>query len=143
MNQLTMTVRIVRLVYVVFFASVLMYFGIGQYLGAGAKPVADLTRIRNIFWLAGAGSAIVAVAFRFRLMPALPEMPPSEQELAPLLQRFRTCYLASFALAESVAIFGLVLRLLGGSFHETLPFFAVAVLLFGLFFPRLPDSYLG
>lgn len=137
-NSVAMTLRLLRIIYFAFFASIPVYFVIGQVLGSKV-PRAELTLLRNVLWLVGAANAVLAVAFRYRLMPAL----PPDEDPVPALPRVRGAYLASFALAESVAVLGLVLRMLGGTLHETLPFFAVAVVLFAILFPRLPDTYIG
>ena len=52
--------------------------------------------------------------------------------------RLRVYYILCFALAESVALFGLVLSLLGGGLSEVAPYFAASILLFLICFPRLP-----
>lgn len=145
--SLAATFRLLRILYFAFLASVPVYFVIGQVLGDRMQPAGDLSLLRNVFWLAGAFLALMALAFRYRLIPALPPAPiesgPAGEVPAPTLGRLRSAYIASFALAESVAVLGLVLRLLGGAVNEILPFFAVAVVLFVLLFPRLPDTYVG
>lgn len=139
MESLTTTYRLLRIIYFTFFASVPVYFVIGQVVGSNVAPRAGLTLIRNVFWLVGVVNAVIALAFRYRIMSAL----PPDEDPAPALSRLRGAYFASFALAESVAVLGLVLRLLGGALNETLPLFAVAVVLFVILFPRLPDTYVG
>ena len=139
-NSLAATFRILRILYFTFFVSVPVYFVIGQVLGSRTAPAAGLSLIRNMFLLGGATTAVMALAFRYRMMPAWP--PPGEDP-SPVLGRVRAAYVTGFALAESVALLGLVLCLLGGALNDVLPFFAVAVVLFVLLFPRLPDTYVG
>lgn len=146
-NSLAATFRILRILYFTFFVSVPVYFVIGQVLGSRTAPAAGLSLIRNMFLLGGATTAVMALAFRYRMMPAWPPAPiesgPAGEDPSPVLGRVRAAYVTGFALAESVALLGLVLCLLGGALNETLPFFAVAVVLFVLLFPRLPDTYVG
>jgi hypothetical protein len=53
------------------------------------------------------------------------------QSLAP----YQTSFIIGMALAEAIAIFGLVLGMLGGAWNLVLPFFAVAWILMAAQFP--------
>ncbi|HEV7551565.1 MAG TPA: hypothetical protein VGP65_07785 [Candidatus Angelobacter sp.] len=57
---------------------------------------------------------------------------------AAALKRWRTGYLAIYALSESVALFGLVLRILGFALSEVTPFYLAGFALILVFGPRRP-----
>ncbi len=56
------------------------------------------------------------------------------------LQKWRSAYVLPFTLAESVALFGLVLKFMGASWRVAGPFFAAAILLLLLWAPRLDGA---
>jgi hypothetical protein len=56
------------------------------------------------------------------------------------LGRWRAGNLASLALCEAVALYGFVLRMLGGTFLGVTPYYAVAILLMLAWTPRLHES---
>jgi hypothetical protein len=62
----------------------------------------------------------------------------SQPEDAAALQRWRTGYLAIYALSESVALFGLILRILGFTLSEVTPFYLAGFALMLVFGPRRP-----
>jgi F0F1-type ATP synthase membrane subunit c/vacuolar-type H+-ATPase subunit K len=64
----------------------------------------------------------------------------SEPENAEALTRWRTGHLAIYALSESVALFGLVLRILGFNLSEVMPFYLAGFALILLFGPRSASS---
>jgi hypothetical protein len=54
------------------------------------------------------------------------------------LNHWRTGYLATYALCEALALFGLVLRFMGCSFQQSVPFFIGGFVLMFFFRPREP-----
>jgi F0F1-type ATP synthase membrane subunit c/vacuolar-type H+-ATPase subunit K len=61
-------------------------------------------------------------------------------ELTQRLARLRAFYIVCFALSEAVAIYGLVLRILGAGLDDSILFFAVAIGLFLLCYPKTPQT---
>ena len=55
---------------------------------------------------------------------------------AAALKRLRTGYIFTYALCETVALFGFVLRFMGFALSEVAPFYIVAIVLLLLFSPR-------
>ncbi len=65
------------------------------------------------------------------------------QARARAMPLFRTSHILGMALAECVCLLGFVLKLLGGSWWVTLPFFFVTWLLLSTKFPRPTDIEAG
>jgi len=62
---------------------------------------------------------------------------------ALILSRWRTGYIAMYALCETLALFGLALRLVGFSIDHVWPYYAGAFVLLLLFWPRVPRARPG
>jgi F0F1-type ATP synthase membrane subunit c/vacuolar-type H+-ATPase subunit K len=61
---------------------------------------------------------------------------PAPVQFAPNVQRLVTASIVSYALCESVAIYGLVLFLIQGNTNDFYLFLAVSLFYFTVFFPR-------
>jgi hypothetical protein len=59
---------------------------------------------------------------------------------AAALGRWRTGHIATFALCEAIALYGVVLRFVGVTAHRTYPFYATGFILTLFFAPRRPSS---
>jgi len=81
----------------------------------------------------------VAQTLRQKLVVAPAAELARQPDNAALLQRWRSGNIVQFAFAESITLFGLVLRLLGASWPIAAPFFAVGLLMLLLSAPRDPS----
>ena len=90
--------------------------------------------------LVAIGSAGAVLFLRLNRIPAVWSRLPLE--LAALTQ-LRTLYILCYVLAESVALYGMVLYLLGGPRDQAAWFFIGSVALFLLCYPRRPETPLG
>ena len=128
--------RLLRLIYVALFASVGAYWLVGEVIAGQAEVLAPSIMVRVVE--AAAGLAILSVlVFRFQLIAALTAT-ALRSNPAAVLARLRVLYIVCFALAEAVALYGLVLRLLGVPSGEATLFFLASAVLFLLCYPRLP-----
>ena len=89
--------------------------------------------------------ALVAVAdgglllfFRYWRITSLVGGPASDPER--FLARLRADYIVCFMVSESVALYGFLLRLIGGDSGDAIPFFLGSVVLFLLCYPRVPPA---
>jgi len=89
--------------------------------------------------IAALSSISVAQTLRQKLVVAPAEELARQPDNAALLQRWRSGNIVQFAFAESVTLFGLVLRLFGASWPVAAPFFAVGLLMLLLSAPRDPS----
>jgi hypothetical protein len=58
-----------------------------------------------------------------------------------ILARWKTGYFVTYALCEALALFGLVLRILGFTLNQVWPYYAGSFVLLLLFWPREPQTY--
>lgn len=126
-----------RIVAIVFLATIPLYAVIGELLGALASR--DIAVVRLAFFVASATGALLAFQLRARWIPAALEELRRAPDDAQSAQRWYAAHFASLAMAEGIGLFGLALRILGGTLFEGLPFYIVGFGLMLAWFPRKPD----
>jgi hypothetical protein len=132
--------RMIKILYFTLFATIPMYWFIQEAVVAGWEP-AETGAVKTALLVAGAGTAAVVLFLRYSLIPPL--LAGATLEWAQRLARLRAYYIFCFAVSETVALYGFVLRLVGGSRQDAVPFFAAAVALFLLCYPRTPQRLSG
>jgi len=127
-----------RLIHGSFILSWFLFILVTVYI---IHPVDKLTgmTVPLALGVAALSSISVAQALRQKLVVAPAEELARQPDNAALLQRWRSGNIVQFAFAESVSLFGLVLRLLGASWPIAAPFFAVGLLMLLLSAPRDPS----
>jgi cytochrome b561 len=134
MYAMTGTVRILRAVQWAMLASILLYAVVGEVVGSAARG----TNPSLSYAFTTAGVAIVGAIFVVRRTLVL----RSAEDLAvhpdnPMtLSHWRIGYLATYALCEALALFGLVLRFTGSNFQQSLPYYLGGFALLSFFGPR-------
>ena len=126
-----------RIIQIAFLASVGFYALIGESVGAR-----DAEGVRNAQWILiffSAWAVTVMLLFRGRLLRAAEETLRLQPDDPAALTRWRTGHFLTFCCAETPGICGLLLRLLGGTLLQAVPFYAVAVGLMLVFTPRRPE----
>jgi len=131
---------VLLVLYFTLLATIALYWFVQELVAADRQP-AELGLLPTVLLAVGAGTAMAVLVLRFSLIPPL--LSAATAELAPRLARLRAYYIACFALAEAVALYGFVLRVLGGSREDIIPFYLAAVVLFALCFPRTPETLSG
>ena len=129
--------KILQIVRIVMLVSIVCYAFIGERLGQSVAPD------RNVYFaITLVAITTVGIIFAVRRLFILRAEATlvSEPENAEALIRWRTGHLAIYALSESVALFGLVLRILGFNFSEVTPFYLAGFALILLFGPRSASS---
>lgn len=104
-------------------------------------PVGTLTgmSVPLAVGVAALSSISVAQMLRQKLVVAPVEELARQPDSVALLQRWRSGNIVQFVFAESITLFGLVLRLLGANWPVATPFFAVGLLMLLLSAPRDPS----
>jgi hypothetical protein len=135
---MTKAVKTLRAVQWSMLASILLYGIVGEILG----PVSLAVDPSLTYLLTTLGVAIVGVIFVVRrtlvLRAAASLVTHPEDSLS--LGYWRTGYLATYALCEALALFGLIQRFLGGSLLQSVPYYIGGFALLVFFRPRQPDS---
>jgi hypothetical protein len=116
--------------------SILLYAVVGELLGSRARA-ADPSLS---YFFSTASVAIVGIIFVVRRTLVL----RSAQSLAVhpdhalTLRHWKSGYIATYALCEALAVFGLVQRLMGFTFQQSLLFYVGGFVLLLFFGPREP-----
>ena len=135
---MTRTIKGLRALRLAMLGSILLYAVLGEVLGSRAR-VLDPS-LSYVFTTAGV--AIVGVIFVVRrtLVMRSAESLASHPEDSLSLGHWKSGYIATYALCEGLALFGWILRLMGCSFQQSLPFYIGGFVLLFFFGPREPVS---
>jgi len=126
------TVQILRIALLV---SIALYVFVGERVGQRV----DLAPNRNLYFLltlvALTTVGMIFAVWRLFVLRAEATLAAQPEDPAAL-RRWRSGYIITYALSEAVALFGLVLRILGFALSEVVPFYLVGFVLIVLFSPR-------
>jgi len=131
-------IKVVRLIQVAMLVSVVLFVLVGEVVGSIPK-LSDPTLF---YALSLATITIVGVILVVRRTLVLQSatMLAARPNDAAILGRWRTGYVMTYALSESIALFGLVLRLIGFTLSQVWSFYIAAFILLLFFGPRRPLS---
>jgi len=130
-------VTYLRIVQAVMLVSLCLYVWLGEWLRKEPKTLSDLVILKAMALFSIVNGAIVLFV-RMQLLPATEEKLRLEATDSAVLTRWSMLNIMSFALCESIGLFGLVLRILGASLSQAAGFYAAAVILLLLSTPRRP-----
>jgi len=126
-----------RIVHLALLVSLAMYAWMGEWVRKEPKTF-DPTFFKTMVILAFVSTAIV-LFIRIRVLSAAEERLQPESADVAALQRWRVFHILSFALCESIGLYGIVVRLVAGaSFSQAVGFYAGAIGLMLLSTPRRP-----
>jgi hypothetical protein len=130
--------KMLRAVQWAMLVSILLYVVVGQVAASGSGAVNPTIS----YLLSTSSVAIVGIIFVVRktLVLRAAESLAAHPDDDLSLGQWRTGYIATYALCELMALFGLALRFLGGSLQQSLPFYFGGFVLLLFFRPRLPAA---
>jgi hypothetical protein len=130
------TLRTLRAVQWTMLGSILLYAVVGEVLGSRSRAVDPSLS----YFFSTVSVAIVGVIFVVRrtLVLRSAETLVSHPDDALTLQHWKSGYIATYALCEALAVFGLVQRFLGFNFQQSALFYIGAFVLLFFFAPREP-----
>jgi hypothetical protein len=131
------SLRMLRVLHGAMLFAVVLYAFIGEQ--AGPKVPRDVTVVQLALMFVSF-SCIAIVFFLRKKMLGMAEAGlrvNAQDSIA--LGRWRAGHILSFAMSESIALFGLVVRMLGGSFRQALPFYVAGLALLVVFRPRAAE----
>ena len=135
------SLRLVRTVRLVLMASIVFYAAVAGWLRPYASP-----KTQTYFYVI-AGLAAWGVEgiffFRRKFLKPSEEILAIKPEDAVALRRWRAAYVVIYALCDAVALWGLLLRVLGFSLLLAMPFFVTGFVLMLYFAPRRPSNAIG
>ncbi len=130
------TIRTLRAVQWAMLGSILLYAVVGEVLGSGA--IAADPSLSYAFTTAGVAVVGVIFVVRRTLVLRSAENLASHPDDSLTLGHWKSGYIATYALCEALALFGLVLRFMGFNFQQSLPFYIGGFVLLFFFGPREP-----
>ena len=118
-------------------ASILLYLAVGEILGPRIRYVDPaLSYLFSTLAVGIVGTIfVVRRTLVFRAAAALVAQPDDNLSLT----QWKTGYIATYALCEALALFGLVLRFLGSEFAHSMLFYIGGFVLLFFFRPRPPE----
>jgi hypothetical protein len=130
-------VKTLRAVQWFMLASILAYAGLGETFGPRVRAVnPTLNYLFSTLAVAIVGAIfVVRRTLVFRAAESLASRPDDSISL----NHWRTGYLATYCLCESLALSGLVLRFLGCNLQQSAPFYFGGFVLLFFFRPRQPE----
>lgn len=132
------TLRTLRTIQWIMLGSIVLYAAVGEWLGSRASSAnASLS-----YFFTTAAVAIVGAIFVVRrtLVLRSAESLQSSPNDSLSLSHWKSGYIATYTLCELLALSGLVLRLTGCSFQQSLTYYAGGFVLLFFFGPRQPAA---
>lgn len=133
------SLRLLRILQAAMLVSIVLYAVVGEVAGP-QHPKAVSPALILILAIVASCTVLAAFLLRrlmvFRSLGVLAHQPSD----AVALSRWRAGYIVTFALCESIALYGLVLRILGQTLSHSAPFYLAGFLLMLYFGPRRPPS---
>ena len=121
--------------------SILLYVAVGEVLGPRIRHVdPGLSYVFSTLAVGIIGTIfVVRRTLVFRAASTLATQPDDSLSLG----QWKTGYIATYALCEALALFGLVLRFLGSGLQQSLLFYVGGFVLLFFFRPRQPETAPG
>jgi len=127
--------RFVKLLWFVLLVSVGMYWLILALLELPPERSLD-PLVQQVLTAVAAAAGVAVLFLRFNLIPRLLARVTSGTDATTSLAALRTIFIVCFALAESIALFGLVVYFLGATREQAAWFFLGAFALLALCYPK-------
>lgn len=135
---MTRALSMLRAVQWAMLASIVLYVAVGQL----APPMVRALDPAMSYLFATLGVAIVGIIFVvrrtlvFRAGSSLATQPDDSLSL----NQWKTGYIATYALCEALALFGLILKFLGGGLQAAVPYYLSGFILLFFFRPQQPEA---
>ncbi len=132
------TLRTLRTIQWAMLGSILLYAVVGELLASGGRTAnPSLT-----YFITTAGVATVGAIFVVRrtLVLRSAESLASQPDDLLTLNHWKSGYVATYALCEALALYGLVLRFTGCNFEQSAPYYLGGFILLFFFAPRRPAA---
>jgi mannose/fructose/N-acetylgalactosamine-specific phosphotransferase system component IIC len=129
--------RTVRVIQIAMLVSIGIYAVVGETVGTRVT-----TDLRVLYAIPFASISLVGAILVVRKTMVL----QSEDELKAkpgdpaVLARWKTGYVVTYVLCEALALFGLLLRVMGSTLSQVWPYYAGGFVLLLLFWPRVPQG---
>jgi glycerol uptake facilitator-like aquaporin len=129
--------RTVRLIEIAMLVSIGMYVVVGEMAGRHLNPDATVLYAISFASISVVGAILVVRKTLVLESEARLREKPGD---GVLLARWKMGYIVTCALCEALALFGLVLRIMGFALTHVWPYYAGSSVLLLLFWPRAPRA---
>ena len=102
------------------------------------KSPKDVWTFLLVFGLLSFSDISGAFSIRMRYLGTTEETLSSNPEDQVALSRWRSGQIISLVMCQTIALFGLILRLLGGTSLQTIPFYLISTSMMLVWWPRRP-----
>ncbi|HEY7096548.1 MAG TPA: hypothetical protein VH437_07485 [Terriglobales bacterium] len=133
--------RVVKLIRIAMLVSVVLYVVIAEMAAPKSAAPPNLIIFYVLTFMAITSVILIMGFRRFWIVPAAAALPMPVPDAA--INRWRTGYILAYAFAETIALYGLVLRFLGFSLSQVAPFYLAAFVLLMMLAPQWPASELS
>ena len=130
--------KTLRVVQWAMLGGIVVYAAMGEFVPRAARMLDPTTS----YLFTTLGVAVVGVIFVVRrtLVLRAAESLATHPDDKLTLNHWKTGYIATYALCEALALFGLVQRVLGCNFQQSLPYYLGGFVLMLFFRPRQPET---
>jgi divalent metal cation (Fe/Co/Zn/Cd) transporter len=135
MHPVKFTLRSVRMIHATFLLTIFLYLLLLRFIQPVGKSV-DQTFVVALAIVCVADVGIASFLRRQKVHASEEKLRANPEDKAAL-NEWRTGMILSFVFTECIALFGLVLKVLGEEWRIAGPFFAFAILLMLLWTPKL------
>jgi uncharacterized protein YejL (UPF0352 family) len=129
-------IRSMRIVYVTILLAMTMQVLVAERLSHQAPR--DIHVIWLGFLVTGLTEVGIALFFRIRMLQPAAETLQEKPDDQTAVARWRVGNILSFVILDSVLLYGVALRFLGGTTWQSLPFYFVGIALMLAWWPRRP-----
>jgi hypothetical protein len=141
MSTVESAIKIVRVLQIAMLMSVLLFVIVGQVVGSNPRLSNPALSNPTLFYALSMATitivGVILVVRRTLVMQSSVALAARPNDPATL-SRWRAGYVMTYALSEAVALFGLVLRMIGFSLSQVASFYIAGFILLLFFGPRRP-----
>lgn len=132
------TMRTLRILHVTFILTIILFAAVGEFLAPPRNKDLDIM-LFPLSFVALADLGIGVFLRKSSLDPARETLRLNPSDAAAI-EAWRRGHIISFVFAESIGMFGLMIRLVTGSREFALPFFVAGMAALILWAPRPPNA---
>ncbi len=129
--------RTVRVLHAAMLSTCLLYVAVGE--AVGPKEPKDVKLLLMVLGFMAVAELGAAMLLRPQMVGKAEEVLRRSPDDPAALQQWQTGHIVLYAMCQSVAIFGFVLRMMGATLMQSLPFAGACVLMMLMWVPRRPE----
>ena len=129
--------KVLRILQIAFLFSIVLYMLVGELVGGKQLTPGNTAVLIAMSVMASITVVVVVVLRRVVVAPAAAALITNADDTNALM-RWKTANVVLLALSESIALYGLVLRILGHTFGQAMPLYLAAIILLLYCGPKRP-----